>query len=285
MKASEVSEKTGTGSSQSPQQTRQRSIVDQLEFNLATTESKTSIYRLLAIGSHSEAPDDIMKYKERLLITINANSSEEPGTGIFALYPKHFLHLLEGPEETINKYIKACATDFEERTGTGNEAPEQKALKVKMKILSFARVYKRSTDKWNSMVRSTPGGWDVETRFRGFRNRLYQFIKSVWILSSVYMIFMQPDDVAPPQDISEFSDPEDQALVVKANKNLEEDLELELNTYFPTIETLKYFLKPKARHPPLRSPKEHIEHAWELPNVVFDSETVWPIPCRLAPYD
>jgi len=87
------------------------------------------------------------------------------------------------------------------------------------------------------------------------------------------------------QNMMDFPDPEDQLRVVEAEKNLMLDLDLELNKYFPTKETLQYFMKPKNRLPPIRTPKEHIERTWDLPKMIFDSETVWPIPCRFAPYD
>lgn len=82
-----------------------------------------------------------------------------------------------------------------------------------------------------------------------------------------------------------YTDAEDAVLEAQAAVQLQGDLDQELNNYLPNPEIFNYLMKPKKRLPPLRTPTEYMKYAWDIPNVIFDTETAWPIPCRFAPYD
>jgi len=59
-----------------------------------------------------------------------------------------------------------------------------------------------------------------------------------------------------------------------------------MTNVLPTMEMLDYILAKKPeRKIQLRSPKEHMNFYWSVPHYVPKSQTDWPIPCRIAPYD
>jgi len=47
------------------------------------------------VGSHEGPPEQVRKLKEELVNEINATCYDEPATGIFAVYERNFLHVVE----------------------------------------------------------------------------------------------------------------------------------------------------------------------------------------------
>jgi hypothetical protein len=272
---------------------RQKSMYDHVEIDFVKSGKKTHLFRLLVIGTHEEDPAEFIRYKRLLIEEINATCHDELATGFFLAYPRQFIHVLEGSEDTLNKYLSRCALLFETQPG-GYSATNIRAIvpkgqkskkssvkedfgpkppRVRMLVLGYFAIEDRFLPRWLSTKFNPPReAGNVEG---GFRKNLYGLVRTTLILA----IIMSKQPTMKNGEI----DWPDQSDVPKTKERRDQDMQL--MQYLPSQHVIMYLMKDKPRPMKLKTPSEFIKAYWDVPDLILPSEIVWPVPCRLAPYD
>ncbi|CAG7818469.1 unnamed protein product [Allacma fusca] len=270
--------------------TRQKSMYDHVEIDFVKSGKKTHLFRLIVIGTHEEDPTEFIRYKRLLIEEINVTCHDELATGFFLAYPRQFVHVLEGSEDTLNKYLSRCAKAFESSPTEANTvkiAPKSQKKKkssvkedftpriprVRMLVLGYFAIQDRFLPRWLSTKFNPPR--EVGNVEGGFRKNLYDLVRTTLILA----IIMSKQPTLKNGEI----DWPDQTDGPKTRERREQDMQL--MQYLPSQHVIMYLMKDKPRPLKLKTPSEFIKAYWDVPDFILSSETVWPMPCRIAPYD
>jgi len=266
------------------------SVYDAVEAHLLRQGKKTFLFRTVLVASHQESSRELIAWHSKTIETINSTCYDELATGFLLIYPRYFVHVVEGSEETLCKFLLEHSKEFDkskeeiDAIKDGEEKPQ--FTSVKSIITGFFNIHDRFLERW-VYEKTKPYNRRVHTG--AFRKRLFEFLKCTFIMCAAVgrlpenhpLLTVQVD--RPPDELETDEDrmKGKEVLAVEYIQRMRE-----IAQWMPSKKTLIDILKRKqSRKIQLKTPKEFIQNYWSLPPIVLTSETDWPIPCRIAPYD
>lgn len=193
---------------------------------------------------------DIGGHYEKLFKSCHSKYQGDGPTGIILIYPQHCVHLLEAPFELINAVII-----------------DLKELEITGEFLQVSRLLNFST---------------------GLENRFYP----QWCYRVLNISSLQKGDVYQTNDPIEQTVSSNIERLYQLGAHLSKQHQREMKRTLDALpdEVPQFLLQQDvleylATHPNLNTPEEFLMRYCTPHHVLLDSETVWPLPVRLFPYD
>ncbi|KAM0736019.1 hypothetical protein ACS0PU_009980 [Formica fusca] len=234
-----------------------KTALDVIQYNLHAAGCNTYVTRVVYFGKYYGTHEVLRKRMEDIIHDLQMDYSDMPITGLFLVYPKYYIHLLEAWEDIIYKHYKLMYTT------KNNECKFGKAIPLP----SYHHVHQRFFASWCHFYTIPPTligiseGHTLDDIQKQVSNCL---MKMYTLCEYVAKESLDKKSINVQNVLRNLED--------KAARNLPESTVLEflLSVNSPVLKTVEEYLQM---------------HSDMSPSAFWDDNNVWPPPCDIMPRD
>ncbi|CAL8080786.1 unnamed protein product [Orchesella dallaii] len=267
-------------------------LYEALQSNFLKSNYKSPLYRLFLLGTHDEHMGNLIDWTKEIVEVINIQSYNELITGVLCVYEYFYIHVLEGSEDNLVKFMQKLADDlepsgyewdlkFNTKSGKYVARDHCKFHSVQSWVLGIFRIQQRQLTAWRGEKVFPNKMHDPDVPEGGFREKYFHFLRQCLVMAFTYNR-MAPGRFNPTPDSNE----EFNAQLKKTLERAKIQRFKSLAKVVTPITFIQYVLdnkdNPKLK---IRSLREHLEYFGGTPPYISSSNTEWPPPGRIAPYD
>ncbi|XP_074029656.1 uncharacterized protein isoform X1 [Leptinotarsa decemlineata] len=157
-------------------------MYDILLENFHIADRKTFIHRIIYVGEHhfSGEDDTIIQCFQKSVNQVNESFCLEPITGFLLCYRRHFVHMIEGDEDSINSHLHILLNDKELKQNLG----------VMKLLIHVSHINRRYISDWASYKAIPPkllGQIDPNSSLEDSGRQIYNCIKKVYNLVATFV--------------------------------------------------------------------------------------------------
>ncbi|PBC31653.1 hypothetical protein APICC_02223 [Apis cerana cerana] len=225
-----------------------KSLLDVIRKNLRATGKITYITRVTYIGEYIGENVNLEQQMESIINSLQEDYINIPITGLFLIYPKYFVHVIEAAEDIIYRHFKAL----------NNYKNEKCKIKRAIYLPTYHHVHQRFFSQWSYVYSIPPSLIQPFTSFEldDILHQMSNCFRKIYILC---------DHIS--NTIKDNSIPMNEVV-----KTLNE----KFVPYYPESTLLEYLLN--IRHPVILTIDDYLKIFSVTPTINLYPDTIWPAP-------
>ncbi|XP_044735742.1 testis-expressed protein 47-like [Chrysoperla carnea] len=239
------------------------SLLNVLKKNLEIANRVTFIHRVIYVGDHSFTEDPSIAEAFGTAMKLLEGRGWEPLSGLLLYYERYYIHMIEGPEESIMRHLKRVFLN-------PKYSPHLKRGKI---VVAYHNINQRFFKKWGARTASPPTlltNLDANANTDEYLRIIRSFLEKMYNLCKFLQIPSSDDEGDNNDDSFEEEQTEDMGEITK-----------EAQDFLPEFALIDYLLQSQQ----LLDISSYIGQYKYLSALEPFRENVWPIEFEKTPYD